>query len=77
MRMHSCTGTIENGLVYLPEKAEWLESYLQELRVFPKGKHDDQVDSTSQALDWVKQRYMGPGMGLWLYYKEMFEKGGR
>jgi hypothetical protein len=22
---------------------------------FPKGKHDDQVDSTSQALDWIKQ----------------------
>jgi phage terminase large subunit-like protein len=23
--------------------------------VFPNGKHDDQVDSTSQLLDWLKQ----------------------
>lgn len=26
-----------------------------ELTTFPNGKHDDQADSTSQALDWVKQ----------------------
>jgi predicted phage terminase large subunit-like protein len=55
MRMHSCSSTIENGFVYLPEKAEWLGEYLHEFRLFPKGKHDDQVDSTSQALDWVRQ----------------------
>jgi hypothetical protein len=29
--------------------------YLHELTVFPKGKHDDQVDSTAQMLDWLKQ----------------------
>ena len=55
MRMHSCSSTIENGFVYLPEKATWLGEYLHEFRLFPKGKHDDQVDFTSQALDWVKQ----------------------
>jgi len=55
MRMSSCSSTIENGFVYLPEKAAWLGEYLHEFRLFPKGKHDDQVDSTSQALDWVKQ----------------------
>ena len=58
MRMHSCSSTIENGFVYLPEKAEWLAEYLHELKTFPNGKHDDQVDSTSQALQWVKQRYL-------------------
>jgi len=56
--MHACSSTIENGFVFLPEKAEWLAEYMHELRVFPNGKHDDQVDSTSQALDWVKQRYL-------------------
>jgi hypothetical protein len=25
------------------------------MTVFPKGKHDDQVDSTAQFLDWVKR----------------------
>lgn len=57
MRMHTCCSTIENGFVHLPENAEWLEAYKKELRAFPKGKHDDQVDSTSQALDWMKHRF--------------------
>jgi predicted phage terminase large subunit-like protein len=57
MRMHSSSSTIENGFVYLPEKAEWLAEYLHEFRLFPRGRHDDQVDSTSQALDWVRQLF--------------------
>jgi phage terminase large subunit-like protein len=31
---------IENGFVYIPETAPWLDKYLHELTVFPKGKHD-------------------------------------
>jgi predicted phage terminase large subunit-like protein len=54
MRLHSVTSTIENGLVYVPTEADWLAGYLHELTAFPKGKHDDQADSTSQALDWGK-----------------------
>ena len=53
-RMHSVTGMIEGGFVYLPDKASWLADYLHELTTFPQGKFDDQCDSTSQALDWVK-----------------------
>ena len=45
---------IENGFVYLPETAPWLAEYLHEMTTFPKGKHDDQVDSTAQFLDWFK-----------------------
>jgi hypothetical protein len=55
MRLHSVTSMIENGFVYLPTDADWLAAYLHELTVFPNGKHDDQADSTSQALDWAKQ----------------------
>jgi predicted phage terminase large subunit-like protein len=55
MRLHSVTNTIENGFVYLPTEADWLATYLHELTTFPSGKHDDQADSTSQALDWMKQ----------------------
>jgi hypothetical protein len=54
MRLHSITSTIENGFVYLPDQAEWLQAYLHELTTFPNSKHDDQADSTSQALDWIK-----------------------
>jgi len=53
-RMNYVTSTIENGFVHLPDKAGWLAEYLHELTTFPKGKNDDQADSTSQALDWFK-----------------------
>ena len=31
---------------------------MHELSAFPNGKYDDQADSTSQALDWVKEKYV-------------------
>jgi predicted phage terminase large subunit-like protein len=69
MRMHSVTSTIENGFAHIPEKAAWLGEYLHELTSFPKGKFDDQADSTSQALDWFKQYCVRPCYGLLEYYK--------
>jgi hypothetical protein len=53
--MHAQTAMIENGFVHMPKDAGWLPEYLHELTVFPKGKHDDQADSTAQMLDWFKQ----------------------
>jgi predicted phage terminase large subunit-like protein len=70
MRMHSVTSTIENGFVHLPDKAAWLGEYLHELTSFPKGKFDDQADSTSQALDWFKHQGMQSCYGLFDYYKK-------
>jgi predicted phage terminase large subunit-like protein len=55
MRLYAQTATIENGFVYLPREAPWLVAYLRELTTFPNSKYDDQVDSTSQALDWIKR----------------------
>jgi predicted phage terminase large subunit-like protein len=54
MRMHAQTAMLENGFVRVPERAPWLAQYLEELTVFPNGRHDDQVDSTAQLLDWFK-----------------------
>jgi predicted phage terminase large subunit-like protein len=54
MRLHAQTAIIENGFVHIPETAPWLPEYLHEMTVFPNGKHDDQVDSTAQLLDWFK-----------------------
>jgi len=54
MRLHAQTAIIENGFVHIPETAPWVAEYLHEMSVFPKGKHDDQVDSTAQFLDWFK-----------------------
>ena len=74
MRMHSVTNTIENGFAHLPDKAAWLNEYLHELTSFPKGKYDDQADSTSQALDWFKQQCMSPVYPL-LEYCELEDSG--
>src|SRR6266568_3966586 len=68
MRMHAQTAMIENGVVHLPDAAPWLALYLHELTIFPNGRHDDQVDSTAQMLDWFKQAGREPG-GLYQYYK--------
>lgn len=51
-RMAGVTAMIEEGRVYLPHHAAWLDDYLQELCSFPGTKYDDQVDSTSQVLAW-------------------------
>jgi predicted phage terminase large subunit-like protein len=75
MRMHAQTAMIETGFVHLPKEAAWLPEYLHELTVFPKGKHDDQVDSTAQMLDWLKRAGSGPtsNAGLWHLYRERYE----
>ena len=56
-------------------RGSWLAEYLHELTVFPKGKHDDQVDSTAQMLDWFKQASSGPSSnaGIWHLYKQQYE----
>jgi hypothetical protein len=69
VRMSTVTNTIENGFVYLPENAPWLAQYVHELVTFPKGKHDDQADSTSQALNWLKNHLWEPG--IIGYYREL------
>jgi len=75
MRMHAQTAMIENGFVHLPKEAPWLAPYLHELATFPKGRHDDQVDSTAQMLDWFK-RGSGPSSnaGIFELYRRRAEE---
>ena len=51
MRLGAQSIKFENGRIYLPKHAPWLDEYVSEITSFPGGKHDDQVDSTSQALE--------------------------
>jgi predicted phage terminase large subunit-like protein len=55
-RMVGETAIMEAGGVFLPKHAAWKDDYLGELCRFPNGRHDDQVDSTSQALSYVRKR---------------------
>ncbi len=56
VRMEAQTAKIEAGQVFLPKDAPWLGIFLDELLAFPKGRHDDQVDSVSQFLYWASRR---------------------
>jgi predicted phage terminase large subunit-like protein len=41
----------EGGKVYHPKHAPWLHEWEEELLMFPKGTHDDQVDTLSMACE--------------------------
>jgi predicted phage terminase large subunit-like protein len=71
MRMHAQTAILEN-FVHIPETAPWLAEYLHEMTVFPNGKHDDQVDSTAQFLDWFKKP--DPGQAIIEMYRMRAEE---
>lgn len=55
-RFDEVTPMFEAGQVWLPERAVWLADYEKELVAFPNGKHDDQVDMTSQYLAWARKK---------------------
>jgi predicted phage terminase large subunit-like protein len=72
MRLHAQTAVIEAGFVHIPEAAPWLAEYLHEITVFPKGKHDDQVDSTAQFIDWFKKPMAS--WGIFELYRRLAEE---
>jgi predicted phage terminase large subunit-like protein len=50
IRMNIQSAKFESGQVFFPKEAPWLADLEAELFAFPRGRHDDQVDSISQAL---------------------------
>lgn len=58
-RAYSVSPLFEAGNVFLPpmdEEHPWVKRYVDELLAFPNAEHDDQVDSTTQALDTLVSR---------------------
>jgi len=56
MRMSNQTPQLETGKVFLPKQEPWLADFKNEVMKFPKAKHDDQIDSMSQALQWIHEK---------------------
>lgn len=58
IRARAITPEIESGNVYLPLPSdpgnEWVSDLLSELREFPSGRNDDQVDALTQALNGLR-----------------------
>lgn len=68
-RLFTATNVIEAGRVWLPKDAPWLDIFRHEMMLFPKGKHDDQVDSLSQFLQWTKTHpQLGDSGGVYIVY---------
>lgn len=55
-RAAAVTPECESGNVILPSEqiAPWVEDYIEELCQFPRGRYNDRVDATSQALTRLK-----------------------
>ena len=64
MRLFAQSDLFEMGKVMLPKAAPWLAEYRTELTSFPGSKYDDQVDSTTQALDHLRNNY-GRNIEMW------------
>jgi len=65
MRLGVQSIKFESGRVYLPMQAPWLDEYIREITGFPGSKHDDQVDSTTQALEFLG--ILAPPVRPWFY----------
>ncbi|QLE47856.1 hypothetical protein FD724_06845 [Nostoc sp. C057] len=49
---------VEAGNVFLPDPsiASWVGDFVGEFSTFPNGSNDDQVDGTSQAINWLASK---------------------
>lgn len=62
-RAFAVTGLIESGRVFLPEYTDWVSDFIGQMSQFPNGKHDDDVDAMTQALNYLNTRQPESGFG--------------
>lgn len=57
-RVHAVSDLFESNHVYVPnpEKQPWVKEWITEITTFPNAAHDDQVDATSQALSYLRNK---------------------
>ena len=51
-RVNDILIVLENGYLLIAKNQYWNQEFEAELLSFPAGKHDDQVDSVSQFINW-------------------------
>jgi len=59
-RVNSVLPLIEGGRVFLPERAPWLDRFIEECTTFPSGKHDDMVDAFTMGVDILSKTGVMP-----------------
>jgi predicted phage terminase large subunit-like protein len=69
-RAIAASPALESGNVYVPGHAaadtaagyhapDWVANLIEEAATFPHGRHDDQVDALSQAINWANKQATG------------------
>ena len=53
-RLYAVQHLFAEGLVYAPDK-QWADTVIRQVSTFPKGKHDDLVDTVSMAMGHLRQ----------------------
>lgn len=54
-RAYAVQPILEAGTVFAPDRS-WADMVITECEQFPRGKHDDLVDTVTQALTWLRTR---------------------
>ena len=63
-RAQAVTPLMEAGKIFLPESAPWVSDFIEEMACFPNGNHDDVVDATTQALNFLREEPQLPSISL-------------
>lgn len=75
-RAHAVNPLFESGRIFFPVNERWMADYLHELELFPSSKFNDQVDSTTQALTYLRSRTYGGGiLGVVKMLQKMANRG--
>ncbi|MGB2899218.1 MAG: phage terminase large subunit [Candidatus Acidiferrum sp.] len=63
-RAQAVTPLMEAGKIFLPDSAPWVSDFIEEMACFPNGIHDDVVDATTQALNYLREEPLLPSISL-------------
>lgn len=58
-RAQAASPYYESGNVWIPETSamSWVREHTAEFVAFPRGANDDQVDASTQLINWIAQKY--------------------
>jgi predicted phage terminase large subunit-like protein len=74
-RANAATPMLESGYAQFPDPAvfdvPWLDGLLNSMRRFPVGAHDDDIDSITQALNYIRDN---DEPGIIGYYQHLIEQ---
>jgi predicted phage terminase large subunit-like protein len=57
-RTHAIAPMLQSGLVWVPSDELWVEDIIGECASFPYGKHDDYVDTCTQAWQLIRDQFL-------------------